>query len=115
MKKGSILWLILCGVVMLGMPWVSTIIESTAGMTVILLEFFIAGPLLSLATGIYSGWDIRMLWWLPVANALLYLSGVWLFLEMGELDFLIYTVCYLAIGALAMLATAVLRKKFSRQ
>lgn len=113
MKKKSLLWLLLCGVIMLGMPWASAFLKGGAGMAIILLEFFIAGPVLSLATGIYSGWDFRRRWWLPAANALLYLFGTWLFLEMGEPGFLLYTLCYLAIGVLAMLVTAILRKKFS--
>ena len=116
MKRSTLIWLIGTAVIMLGMPGAARFAGSDGFMVLIVLEFFIVGPLWSLATGIFSGWNGGTdRWWLAVANPLLFLSGAWAFLEMWELDFLYYAFCYLMVGLLSTFATAIVRQKFIKK
>lgn len=95
---------------MLGMPGAVMIIDSDVFMVLVVLEFFFIAPLWSLATGIYAGRKARARWWLAVVNPLLFICGSWVFLEMGQLDFLYFAFCYLIIGLLSAFVTAVMRR-----
>ena len=110
MERTAIAWLIATAAIMLGMPGAARIMDIDAFLVLVLLEFFIIGPLWSLGTGIFSGWNHRARWWLTVANPLLFIAGSWIFLEMCETDFLFYAFSYLMVGLLSMFATAVIRK-----
>lgn len=110
MERSAIAWLIATAAVMLGMPGAARFMDIDIFLVLVVLEFFIIGPLWSLGTGIFSGWSQRGRWWLTIANPLLFIAGSWIFLDMWETDFLIYAFCYLMVGLLSMFVTAVIRK-----
>ena len=56
-----------------------------------------------------AGKDSKRLWPLPIVGAGLFLAGAWLFFAMGETAFLLYCVCYLMIGMIAMLMRSFLK------
>lgn len=110
MERSAIAWLIATAAIMLGMPSTTRFTDVDVFLVLVVLEFFMIGPLWSLGTGIFSGWNKKERWWLTVANPLLFVAGSWIFLDMWELDFLFYAFCYLMVGLLSMLVTAVIRE-----
>ena len=97
--KPLIFWSILAMLLMIGCPWLAATFAGSAGMAVCLLLFF----------GVNAGKDIKRLWPLPIVVAGLFLAGAWLFFAMGETAFLLYCVCYLMIGMIAMLMRSFLK------
>ena len=71
-------------------------------MAVCFILFFAVNPLFSEACGAAAGKNIRKYWAMPILTAALFLAGVWIFFELGEPAFLLYSGCYLAIGVAAM-------------
>ena len=112
MKQNIILWLAASMAVMLALPWFAvTFVNGDAGMVVCFLLFFAVNPIYSVIIGAFAGKDIRHLWSLPVISAVLFLIGTWIFFDMGETAFILYTVAYLALGIAAMLISMFIRKK----
>ena len=112
MKQNIILWLAASMAVMLVLPWFAvTFVNGDAGMVVCFLLFFAVNPIYSVIIGVFAGKDIRHLWSLPVISAVLFLIGTWIFFDMGETAFILYTVAYLALGIAAMLISMFIRKK----
>lgn len=112
MKQNIILWLAASAVVMLVFPWLAvTFVNGDAGMVVCFLLFFAVNPIYSVIIGAFAGKDIRHLWSLPFISAVLFLIGTWIFFDMGETAFILYTVVYLVIGIAAMLISMFIRKK----
>ena len=109
MKK-LLIWTLLASLLMIGCPWLAVKFAGSAGMAVCFLLFFAVNPLFSAGCGVSAGKNIRQLWPLPIITAGLFLAGVWLFFEMGEPAFLLYCGSYLAIGIIAMLASAFVNK-----
>ena len=95
---------------MLGCPWLAVTFAGSAGMAVCFLLFYAVNPVFCAACGIAAGRNIKELWPMPIIAAGLFLAGVWLFFEMGEPAFLLYTGCYLLIGLMAMLLSAAVKK-----
>lgn len=111
MKK-IIAWLIASAAILLALPWLAvTFVESDAGMAVSLFLFFVLNPIYAICTGAYASKDIKRFWVLPVITALFFLSGAWCFFELGESDFILYTLIYLLLGMAAMLLSQFVRKK----
>ena len=81
--KPLIFWSILAMLLMIGCPWLAATFAGSAGMAVCLLLFFVVAGL--------------------------FLAGAWLFFAMGETAFLLYCVCYLMIGMIAMLMRSFLK------
>lgn len=116
MERSTLVWLASTAVIMLGMPGAARFTGLDSFLVLVVLEFIIIGPLWSLATGIFAGWNGgRDRWWLTVLNPFLFLGGAWIFLEMWESDFLYYAFCYLMVGLLSAFVTAVLRQKFAKK
>ena len=111
MKKTAIFWLLGVATVMLLLPALTLSLPAEAGMAALILLFFIVDTFCLLATGIFAGWDLRSRWWFPIGAAVLYLCGVWLFVDVFEMDFLLYAAGYLAVGLLSMGATALIWSK----
>lgn len=80
-------------------------------MAVCFILFFALNPVYSIFEGIYAGKDIKRLWILPVATAIFFLVGAWLFFDMGEKIFIIYALGYLVLGIAAMLITMLVRRR----
>ena len=99
---------------MLGVPWLAATFASDSGMAVCFLLFFVIDPVFSLVCGIFAGKNIKQLWMLPIIIAGMFLAGVWLFFEMEETAFLLYSIAYLIIGAASMLLSNFLRNRASK-
>ena len=104
-------WTICALILMIGFPWLAVTFAGSAGMAICLLLFFAFNPLYAAVCGAFAGRNIRQLWALPIITAGLFLAGVWLFFEMGEPAFLLYCGCYLMIGIIAMLISALVNKR----
>lgn len=103
MKHKNWIYLCLLGFVMLLLPYITaTFVKDGGGWLAILLLFFVVNPSTSVMLGFAAGKSPRRSWWLPVANAVLFLAGVWLNFEMGEPAFLVYAAVYLILGCGAM-------------
>ena len=112
MKQNIIFWSVSSVAVMLALPWLAvTFVKGDAGMAACFLLFFAVNPVYSVIIGAYAGKDIRHLWSLPVISAALFLTGTWIFFDMGETAFILYTAVYLALGIAAMLISMFIRKK----
>ena len=61
--------------------------------------------------GAFAGQDIRRLWAVPLIGPAAFLAGTWLFFEMGEPAFLVYSGCYLLIGSVAMGISALIKAR----
>lgn len=110
MKK-LVAWTISALILMIGFPWLAVTFAGSAGMAVCFILFFAINPMYSAICGAFAGREIRQLWALPIVTAGLFLAGVWLFFEMGETAFLLYSGCYLIIGIIAMLISAFVNKR----
>ena len=112
MKQNIIFWSVSSVAVMLALPWLAvTFVKGDAGMAACFLLFFAVNPVYSVIIGAYAGKDIRHLWSLPVISATLFLTGTWIFFDMGETAFILYAAVYLALGIAAMLISMFIRKK----
>ena len=112
MKQNIIFWSVSSVAVMLALPWLAvTFVKGDAGMAACFLLFFAVNPVYSVIIGAYAGKDIRHLWNLPVISAALFLTGTWIFFDMGETAFILYAAVYLALGIAAMLISMFIRKK----
>lgn len=104
MKNKFIFWVAISTVVMLTFPWlIITFVKGDVGMAACLLLFFAINPIYFIFIGIIAGKCIRKLWGLPLVSAILFLSGTWMFFDMGETAFLIYAGIYFILGIIAML------------
>ncbi len=112
MKQNIIFWSVSSVAVMLALPWLAvTFVKGDAGMAACFLLFFAVNPVYSVIIGAYAGKDIRHLWNLPVISAALFLTGTWIFFDMGDTAFILYAAVYLALGIAAMLISMFIRKK----
>ena len=109
MKK-LIVMPILTLILMIGCPWLAVTFVGTAGMAVCFILFFAINPLFSIVCGVFAGKNVKKLWMFPIFNSGMFLVGTWLFFEIGEPAFLLYSGVYFVIGMFAMLITAWLNK-----
>lgn len=109
--KNLFTWTISALILMIGFPWLAVTFAGSAGMAICFLLFFAINPLFSVMCGAFAGKNIKQLWALPIITAGLFLAGAWLFFEMGETAFLLYCGCYLIIGMIAMLISALMNKR----
>lgn len=109
--KATIIWIVSAILLMIGCPWLAVEFAGSAGMAVCFVLFYAVNPLFSAVCGAFAGRNIKQLWSLPIITAGLFLVGVWMFFDMGESAFLLYCACYLIIGIIAMLVSAIVSKK----
>lgn len=115
MRKRIVLWAAVSAVIMLVLPWLAvTFVKGDAGMAVCFLLFYAVNPIYSLITGAFAGKHIKRLCSLLFILSVLYLLGVWIFFDMGEIAFIIYAVIYLILGILAMLVSMLIERKKQR-
>ena len=78
-------------------------VKADAGMLVTMMLFFVVHPIVSIATGILAGKDIKFFWPAPVVVAALF----WVFSTFTyETAFpIVYSAAYLVIGTITMLIT----------
>ena len=111
MRQHIIFWLVLSVVIMLLLPLAVTFAKGDEGMAACFILFFAINPIYSVIIGAFAGKNSKQLWHLPVISAVLFLSGTWIFFDMGETAFILYAVIYLVLGVLAMLISMVINKK----
>ncbi len=92
MKKNIILWLAVSAAIMLALPWLAvTLVKGDAGMAACFVLFFAVNPIYSVILGVFAGKDVKHLWSLPVISAVLFLIGTWIFFDIGEMAFVLYS------------------------
>ena len=107
MKK-NLKVLLFIAAVMFGLPWAAvTFAPGDAGMAICFVLFFGMNFICSLFVGIFSGLAVKQRFWLPPANSLIFLLGVWTVFDWGNPDFYGYAIAYLAISMLSMAVTIV--------
>lgn len=96
------------------LPWaVVGFVPSDAGMAATMVLLFVVDPLAFVAVGVMCAVNVRMLWPVPVVNALLFLFGANTYFSAGSFDaaFLIYVISYLAVAYFAMATVHYVRVK----
>jgi len=112
MKKKFLIWLAVSAGIMLMLPFLAvTFVKGDGGMAACFLLFFAVNPIYSVLLGFFAGKDYKHLWSLPVISAALFLTGTWIFFDMGEPAFLMYAAVYLVLGTGAMLISMLISKK----
>lgn len=103
---------LLSAAVMLGLPWLAvTLVSGDAGMAVCFLLFFAVDPIFSVVCGIFTGKDMKKLWFQPILPPLFFLIGAWWFFSFGEPAFLLYAAVYLLLGCLATVVSSAFRSR----
>ena len=85
-----------------GCPGLAIGFGGDSGMAICFILFFAINPLFSILCGALAGTDIKGLWFMPIAFALLFILGAWIFFDFRESAFLLYGAAYLFIAALSM-------------
>ena len=80
-------------------------------MGIFIMFFFVINPIASVATNALIGKDIKKLWWLPIAFALVFLLSYWLILKEIVLDLTIYALAYMVIGFFVMIISWLVNRK----
>ena len=87
--------------------------DENAVMGLCILDFYVASPLFSVLIGIFSGGQLKRLWFLPIVAAALFWAAAWCFLSAGDFTFIMYSLCYAAVGEIAALFTFLVKKSRS--
>ena len=112
MKKTSLVWIAVSGVVMVLFPWLAvTFVKGDGGMAVCFLLFFGVNPVYVMVNGAFAGTNQRYDWIQPVSAPILFLLAAWVLFDMGETAFVQYAVLYLGLGLGAMLISGMLSKR----
>ena len=84
------------------------VVKGDNGFAIALLTFFVFNPLAAIIIGIIAGFDIRSLFWAPLAFSLLF----WIFamLIFDPAFPLVYSAIYLVISLVSMMITLFVRK-----
>lgn len=99
---------LLLAVVMAILPWVA-MQPLQIGIDFMFVCLFILNPLLSIILGLMSGTDLRKLWWLPFAMALVFPLLLGIVLGQIVVELYVYAAAYLLVGILAMLGMHLIR------
>lgn len=112
MIKKNLICVLISFVVMVLLPLLTvTFVKGDSGMAICFILFFVINPITSIGIGIFAGRNIKTLWFQPLLLALLFIAGVWLLFDMGEMAFLMYAGIYLIIGILTMVIVSFIQQK----
>ena len=101
--------IILC--VLFFMPLIAVkVVSGDCGMGLCFILFYLVNPMLSVFMGIYSGLDIKKLWYIPLVLGVVFVLSMWIIFDMGETDFILYGIGYFVIGVIVMLITATIKR-----
>ncbi len=115
MKK-NLLLLGITAVIMIGLPGLAVaLLPPNAGMLVSVAILFGFDPVWSAILGFLAGEEIKKHWFLPLAAALLFLVGGFLFLSKDPTAFLGYAAVYCIISTLVMLAASYFFRKTEKK
>lgn len=91
--------------VMFGLPRAAvTFAPGDAGMAIMFVLLFGLNSAESMFVGIYAGLAVKQRFYLPFANAALFLLSVWTIFDWGNPDFYGYAISYLCIALVSMFA-----------
>ena len=114
MKK-HIAPLAVIAIIMFGFPWAAvTFAPGDAGMAIMFVLLFGFNSAESMFAGIYAGLAPKQRFYLPFANAAMFLLGVWSVFDWGNPDFYGYAIAYLFIALVAMLTTIIVVRNIRR-
>ena len=106
--KRHIAALAVIAVIMFGFPWAAvTFAPGDAGMAVMFVLLFGFNSAESMFAGIYAGLAPKQRFYLPFANAVIFLLGVWIVFDWGNPDFYGYAIAYLSIALVSMLTAII--------
>ena len=91
-----------------GLPWLA-IQTGPVGIDLIFICLYILNPLLALIIGFIAGTELRKLWWLPFAMALLFPLLLGIVLGQIVVELYVYAAAYLLVGILAMFGMHLIR------
>ncbi len=112
MKKILFIWLpIALAITVLTLLFSTLFADPNAGMIICLSLFFGVYPVFSIISGVIAGNAFRYRWWMPLAFSVLFLGGVWGFIQPFQVFFLVHAGIYLLIGMLCALIQLISRKK----
>ena len=116
MARDTLWWLLGAACVMIAVPWLcSVFVPADASLPLTLLLLYAVEPLYTLFVGGHAGKNVRHLFWLPIANALFSLLGVWLAFDFGNVDFIWYALVLLVLGIVAMSGVAMYHRRQKRR
>lgn len=96
-------WIAVTVVVMFALPFaVARLASECSGMALCMILFFIVNPIYSAVLGFRCGRNVSRMWHLPLVSSIAFLVGTWLFFDIKEVWFIIYSSAYLLIGWTAM-------------
>ncbi len=111
MKKRSIIILIISVFVMVLLPFLAVrLVPSDAGLSVVLLLFFVVNPLYSAVIGVIAGIKGKWEWLWVIVLPLIFTAGTFGVFGDFVLDFLFYTALYTAVCLAAALIAWVIKK-----
>ena len=102
--------LIYSAAVMIGLPFLVSLLGSSWGMLATLFLFFVVDPTFTIGLGVFCGTDIKRYRLLPLINAVFCLVGVWAAFDFGDKGLLVYPAVYLFIGYAVMYIFHILRR-----
>ena len=103
LKQPAVLWTLAALVLFIGLPELTVIFgKPESAMASALLLFFAIDPMFAIAAGMFAGKRPRQLWFLPIANPVLFVLGTWLCFDFGNPDFFSYALMYLLLGGTTM-------------
>ncbi len=108
--KRSIIIITIILTVMLIIPLITiNTVKADAGMLVTMMLFFVVHPIVSIATGILAGKDIKFFWFTPILVAGLF----WAFSSFTYVTAfpIVYSAVYLVICTISMLLTWLATRK----
>lgn len=108
--KRFVSWIVGATLLMIVCPFLAVTFAGTSGMAICFILFFALNPAFSAVCGVFAGMNIKKLWSLPLILSALFLAGVWIFFDLGEPAFLLYSTAYLVISAVAMILTAIIKQ-----
>ena len=100
-----------CSALVMLLPWFAvTFVKAEDGMAAVLALFFAVDPIAAICVGVFAGKNAKAAWFQPLILSVLFLSGVWIFIDPWEPAFLLYAAAYLILGYLTMVIVAALSK-----
>lgn len=112
LTKKNFIFISVSAVIAFLLPFLAVrFVNGDSGMAVCFILFFAVNPMYAVICGVFSGKDIKNMWFVSPLFSLFFLLGTWLLFDMGEVAFVYYALIYLALGLIAMAVTAAIVKK----
>lgn len=111
MKKRIIASVLLSLITMFLLPLVSLkFIGGNDALGILLIYLLAVGPIVSVVIGVLSGFSNKILWYLPVINAAIFLISLVVIVGFA-VEYIIFALIYLALGIIATFITKAIKVK----